>query len=141
MTICLKCWNEAARRVDFDNCKSQTDHYMDILKEKEDRGEVCTEEEQKTGRSEEIGIYKGEKKGQDEAELLALCGLKHSDFVRFRGVYREGGELVVKTRENGVNMRSVNALRNPNYVRSVTDDFDSTFEYYHFAIPMEAEHE
>jgi hypothetical protein len=70
-----------------------------------------------------------------EKELLSLCGLVPEDFVRFRGVSREGNELVVETRENGVSMRSVNAIRNVNYISSKPDEFDRTYEYYTFKIP------
>ena len=73
-----------------------------------------------------------------EATLLALCGLSHSDFSRFRGVYREGDILCVETRENGTNTRSVGAIQNPHYLRSSADDFDSTYEHYEFSVPAEA---
>lgn len=72
-----------------------------------------------------------------EAELLALCGLTHGNFCRFRGVSKEDGKLYVSTRENGVNSRSVDAIRNANYESSCSDDFDSTYETYVFTIPAE----
>ena len=34
MTICEKCWGEAHIRHLNDPSKSQTEHYMDIIKEK-----------------------------------------------------------------------------------------------------------
>ena len=64
-----------------------------------------------------------------ESELLALCGLSHDDFSRFRGVAREGDKLIVDTRENGTNTRSVGAIRNLNYESSHADDGDSTYEW------------
>jgi hypothetical protein len=70
-----------------------------------------------------------------EVQLLFLCGLSHSDFVRFRDVEREGDKLIVWTRENGVNERSVDAIRNKHYLNSCADDFDSTYERYEFEIP------
>jgi len=76
-----------------------------------------------------------EKEYAKEAELLSLCDLKHDDFVRFRGIYIENGLLCVHTRENGVNERSVSAIRNKNYLNSCADDFDSTYEHYEFIIP------
>lgn len=78
-----------------------------------------------------------QEKEKKEKELLSLCGLTHGDFVRFRCVWREGNELVVETRENGVHQRSVNAIRNVNYMSSEPDDFDITYEYYTFKIPVE----
>jgi len=74
-------------------------------------------------------------KEEKETELLNLCGLKHSDFIRFRNVYREGNILTVETRENGVNARSVDAIRNKYYKNSMADEGDSTYEYYEFEIP------
>ncbi len=77
----------------------------------------------------------GERQAAAESELLALCGLTHGDFVRFRNVYRDGGTLHVETRENGVDAVSVGAIRNPNYRSQHTDDGDCTYEHYEFAIP------
>jgi hypothetical protein len=70
-----------------------------------------------------------------EVELLALCDLAHDDFVRFRKVWRDGDILYVCTRENGVNSRSVIAIKNPNYLISWTNEDDSTYEYHSFKIP------
>lgn len=74
-----------------------------------------------------------------EARLLSLCGLKHEDFVRFRNVHQvDDGDvqyLSVETRENGIGGRSSNAIKNPNYVKSVPDEGDATYEYYLFKIP------
>jgi len=70
-----------------------------------------------------------------EAEFLALCGLTHGDFSRFRSVFRDGDVLHVETRENGTNTRSVGAIRNPHYLRSCADDFDGTYEHYEFRVP------
>jgi len=75
---------------------------------------------------------------KQEAALLRLCGLAHDDFVRFRHVHREGNTLHVCTRENGVDSISVGAIRNPNYRSRETDDGDSTYANYEFAIPDEA---
>lgn len=95
---------------------------------------------------EEIGVFEsGERRRQEqseirqkkETELLSLCELKHSDFVRFRSVYREGNVLTVETRENGVSARSVEAIRNKYYKNSKADEGDSTYEYYEFEIPPE----
>lgn len=70
-----------------------------------------------------------------EAALLALCGLTHADFVRFREVDRFGDDLQVTTRENGVNAVSADAIRNPNYRDRRTDEGDETYAHYTFAIP------
>jgi hypothetical protein len=70
-----------------------------------------------------------------ESELLALCGLKHEDFIRFRGVDRKDNILHVYTRENGIGERSSEAIKNPNYIESCPDDYDSTYEWYEFNIP------
>lgn len=73
----------------------------------------------------------------EEAKLLSLCGLVHSQFVRFRQVYKadDGKHLIVETRENGIGERSVKAIRNKNYVDSMPDRRDTTYEYYRFRIP------
>lgn len=70
-----------------------------------------------------------------EAALLALCGLSHDDFVRFRSVYRDGEILHVSTRENGANDISVNAIRNATYSSRENDEGDSTYANYVFKIP------
>jgi len=44
MSACEKCWREAGRRVMSDTSKTQTDHYGDIIKEKE--GNPCSPQEQ-----------------------------------------------------------------------------------------------
>ena len=75
---------------------------------------------------------------EKETKLLELCGLGHDDFVRFRGVYRDGEILHVETRENGVGARSSDAIKNPNYLRSYPDQFDTTYEYFEFQIPESA---
>jgi hypothetical protein len=76
---------------------------------------------------------------KEVATLLSLCGLTVSDFCRFRGVElsSDGKELYVWTRENGVEGRSVDAIRNPNYKSSGRDDGDSTYENYVFSVPKE----
>ena len=103
------------------------------------------EDEYTPATPEEIERFKKEKKEHEqklqalhdkEAKLLARAGLKHEDFVRFRGCYIEGDKLIVETRENGVNERSVEAIRNPNYITSYPDDGDPTYEYYEFRIPQ-----
>lgn len=82
---------------------------------------------------------KAKKRKESEGSLLALCGLKRSDFIRFRAVYKQddGAHLIVETRENGVGKRSVKALKNPNYKESMPDSGDSTYEYYRFMIPAQ----
>ena len=45
--MCEKCWGEAYGRTKYDPLKSQAEHYRDILREKAERGEVCTEAEQR----------------------------------------------------------------------------------------------
>ena len=68
-----------------------------------------------------------------ETELLSRYGLSHDDFQRFREVYAENNQLIVRTRENGMDLVSVEAIRKPNYVSQHTDEFDSTYEYYVFS--------
>jgi hypothetical protein len=75
-----------------------------------------------------------EQQREAEAALLALCGLTHDDFCRFRGAWREDDNLFVSTRENGVDGVSVSAIRNPNYISQHPDDGDSTYETYVFNI-------
>lgn len=74
-----------------------------------------------------------------ETILLTLCGLRAGDFCRLRDVFRDGNILYVSTRENGVGGRSVDAIRNQNYVSSRIDEGDSTYEWYEFQIPTESE--
>jgi len=104
-------------------------------REQENTFDVTATEIVKFHEEEQRRLAAEQERKKKESGLLALCGLTHSDFVRFRGVYREGDELVVETRENGVSMRSVNAIRNIHYKSSEPDDFDTTYEYYRFAIP------
>ena len=52
MPICEKCWGEAYARS-YCTGKSQAECYQEILKEKDDAGMPCTEEEQRGYRDEE----------------------------------------------------------------------------------------
>lgn len=45
MTVCEKCWADAYRRERDEPMKSQTEHYRDLLKERENN--PCSEEEQR----------------------------------------------------------------------------------------------
>ena len=45
MRACEKCWADAGKRLLSDTSKSKTEHYMDLLKEREDN--PCSEAEQK----------------------------------------------------------------------------------------------
>lgn len=45
MSVCEKCWKTAQRRARNDHSKTTSEHYMDILREREDN--PCTEAEQK----------------------------------------------------------------------------------------------
>ena len=51
MPACEKCWSDAYMRMIGDTSKSQSEHYADILREREDN--PCSEEEQKFGRKED----------------------------------------------------------------------------------------
>lgn len=106
-------------------------------REQENTFDVTATEIVKFQEEEQRRIVAAQEQEKKESDLLALCGLTHSDFVRFRGVRREGDDLVVETRENGVSMRSVSAIRNIHYKSSEPDDFDSTYEYYRFSIPAQ----
>jgi len=44
MAVCEKCWADAGRRSRNNHSKSQTEHYMDLLKERKDN--PCSKEEQ-----------------------------------------------------------------------------------------------
>lgn len=74
-----------------------------------------------------------------EKKLLALCGLKRSDFCRLRDVFidkDDPGILYVRTRENGIHGRSIEAIHNENYLDSQAEGCgDSTYEWYRFRIP------
>ena len=92
---------------------------------------------------EQIAAYEAEKSAiaarrlqqeWEEARLLTLVGLVPENFCRLRDVFISEGELVVSTRENGMGMRSVEAMRNPNYIDSHTDEGDSTYEWYRFKL-------
>ena len=73
----------------------------------------------------------------EEDRLLALSDLTRGDFCRLRDVFLEGGKLYVSTRENGVDARSVGAIRNANYITSHPDEGDRTYEWYEFRIKVE----
>lgn len=45
MSACEKCWKDAYGRMRNDPSKSQTEHYHDLLKERENN--PCSAEEQK----------------------------------------------------------------------------------------------
>ena len=45
MAMCEKCWGEAYFRSLYSG-KSQADCYHDVLKEVEERGDICTPKEQ-----------------------------------------------------------------------------------------------
>ena len=101
------------------------------------RDDVTTEEIEKFEVDEENRRAAAKARDQKEDDLLALCGLTRGDFCRLRGVSRSGDVLHVETRENGMHMRSVEAVRNEHYIRSYGDDCDTTYEYYEFRIPEE----
>jgi len=73
----------------------------------------------------------------EPAELLALAGLTYSDFCRFREAWvdSEANELVVCTRENGVDGLSWGAARNPNVISREIDESDMTYVYWRFRLP------
>lgn len=102
---------------------------MDDLVDATDEEIEAFERKEKERQDRRLEMHKKEK------ELLSLCGLSHNDFVRFRNVYKYENKLHVETRENGVGGRSVDAIRNENYITSHADSFDSTYEYYQFNIP------
>jgi len=52
MPTCEKCWGDAYKRVLADSSKSQTDHYYDLLKEREEN--PCTVKEQTGAEREKI---------------------------------------------------------------------------------------
>ncbi len=45
MAVCEKCWADAYRRMLDEPMKTQTSHYMDLLRER--MGHPCTKAEQK----------------------------------------------------------------------------------------------
>jgi hypothetical protein len=109
--------------------------YKTNLVNKEEFTKPSQEEINEFLKEEKENLENRESQLRKEVELLFLCGLTHSNFIRFRGVEREGDKLIVWTRENGVNERSVDAIRNKHYLSSCADDFDSTYERYEFEIP------
>jgi len=42
------------------------------------------------------------------------------------------GDLVVKTRDNGIDDIDIEAIKKPNFIGKKTDWFDSTYLYYYF---------
>ena len=48
MSCCEKCWNDARLRAKYNLSKSQTEHYYDLLKEREDN--PCSVDEQLLGK-------------------------------------------------------------------------------------------
>ena len=42
-----KCWGEAFTRMQCEPSKSQTEHYQEILKEKDVAGQTCTEDKKR----------------------------------------------------------------------------------------------
>jgi hypothetical protein len=123
--------------LDEDNTMLHTSSFLTSLS-KNDTYEAVTPEEIQHFEAEESRIKtERAERLRKETELLALCGLTHNDFARFRSVElsEDGTELFVATRENGMDQRSVAAIRNQNYKSSHADEFDSTYEWYTFAIP------
>lgn len=92
-----------------------------------------------------------EKKAQENDKILSKIGLSEDDFVRFRGVWLSGTSnydeekkgrkfIWVKTRENGVNGFSSDAIKKAGdaFLERYNDDFDSTYAYYVFKNPSSA---
>ncbi len=44
---CEKCWADAYNRMIAEGERSQSDHYLDLIEERNDAGTPCTEEEQR----------------------------------------------------------------------------------------------
>jgi len=74
---------------------------------------------------------------QKEILLLEKSNLRHSDFCRFRDVWEDASMLFVRTRENGVDGLSTDAIRNKNFLERLTDDFDQTYVTYRFTVPAQ----
>jgi len=51
MSLCEKCWSDAAMRQFRDTGKAQVEHYLDLLEERKDN--PCSEEEQGFGHATE----------------------------------------------------------------------------------------
>ncbi len=61
MSSCEKCWNDAGKRESADHSKSKTEHYYDLLKERESN--PCSPREQ-------AGEFWDEEKQKDSRDLL-----------------------------------------------------------------------
>ncbi len=78
--------------------------------------------------------------------LLGILGISHKSVPRFRDTFLKDGEIVIYTRTGGGNRETYDAadcespsnadLRKlPGFLRDYDDDFDSTFAYFHYAVP------
>lgn len=70
--------------------------------------------------------------------LLAVVGLRRSDVERLRDVFVDDDRIAVYTRTGGGNRESYPQLalyRNPLFVETEDDDFDSTYATFYFRIP------
>jgi len=78
--------------------------------------------------------------------LLGILGTDYRSVPRFRDAFVQNGEIVIYTRTGGGNRETYDApdcqapsnadLRKlPGFLRDYDDDFDSTFAYFHYAVP------
>ena len=70
MPSCEKCWNDAYMRTHTDPTKSQTEHYQDLIKERE-----CTPEQQ-AGRDATTCPACQRKTVHQYAKICMNCGVK-----------------------------------------------------------------
>lgn len=80
--------------------------------------------------------------------ILDMLNLKREDFGRFRDVYLDsiGAVAMVYTRCGGGNREEYDYVydelrKHPCYIRDYDDEYDSTYSYIEFAIPLKYQEE
>jgi len=76
----------------------------------------------------------------NKKKSLEKIGLSEDSFCRYREVKEyDTGDIVVRTRENGVNGISEDAIKSEFYMGRINDLWDSTYAYYFFRLDRNKE--
>ena len=71
--------------------------------------------------------------------IMPMLGRKQNEYPRFRGCHVEDGMIAIYTRVGGYNRNcgygEEELYKDPNYVRTYDDEFDSTYATYLFNVP------
>ena len=71
--------------------------------------------------------------------IMPMLGRKETEYPRFRNCFVEDGKIAIYTRVGGLNRNSgygeEKLYKDPNFIRSYDDDYDSTYGTYLFKVP------